>query len=143
MLTTKAQYRLGDAKEYFEEHLCVGDYYTEGQQVLGQWCGQGAEQLGLSGVTGREEFARLCENLHPQTGERLTLRQKTTRREIGEDGQERQTFNRRVYYDFTFSPPKSVSIAALAAGDTRIVRAHEQAVAAALQQLQSFAATRV
>jgi conjugative relaxase-like TrwC/TraI family protein len=143
MLAPKAQFSVGDAKKYFREHLSVGEYYSEGQQTAGYWIGQGAVELGLSGVTTEEEFARLCDNLHPQTGERLTLRQKTTRTEMGADGQERQTFNRRVYYDFTFSPPKSVSIAALAAGDTRIVQAHEQAVATALNQLQSFAATRV
>jgi|ERR1035438_3404381 conjugative relaxase-like TrwC/TraI family protein len=113
MLATKAQYRLGDAKEYFAEHLCVGDYYTEGQQVLGQWHGQGAEQLGLSGVTHQDEFLRLCDNLHPQTGEKLTVRQKTTRLDIGRDGQPRQNANRRVFYDFTFSPAKSVFIAVL------------------------------
>ena len=143
MLAPKAQYSLANAKEYFEKHLRVGDYYTQGQQVLGQWHGQGAATLGLSGVTRGEEFLRLCENLHPQTGERLTLRQKTTRVEIGPDGEEHQSANRRVFYDFTFSPPKSVSIAALAGGDTRIVEAHEQAVTAALNQLQAFAATRV
>jgi ATP-dependent exoDNAse (exonuclease V) alpha subunit len=47
MLAAKAQYSLGDAKKYFSEHLCVGDYYTEGQQVLGHWFGKGAELLGL------------------------------------------------------------------------------------------------
>ncbi|MGP8237989.1 MAG: MobF family relaxase [Limisphaerales bacterium] len=143
MLAPKAQFSVGDAKKYFREHLSVGEYYSEGQHAAGYWIGQGAAELGLSGVTTEEEFACLCDNLHPLTGERLTLRHKTTRAEVGEDGLERQTFNRRVYYDFTFSPPKSVSIAALAAGDTRIVQAHEQAVASALNQLQSFAATRV
>lgn len=143
MLSPKAQYSLANAKQYFEEHLRVGDYYTQGQQVLGQWYGQGAEKLGLSGITRGEEFLRLCENLHPQTGERLTLRQKTTRVEIGADGKEHESANRRVFYDFTFSPPKSVSIAALAADDPRIVAAHDEAVASALNQLQTFAATRV
>ena len=143
MLATKAQYRLGDAKEYFSEHLSVGDYYTEGQQVLGQWYGEGAEKLGLSGVTRQDDFVRLCENLHPQTGEKLTLRQKTTRLDIGPDGEPRQNTNRRVFYDFTFSPAKSVSIAALVGHDPRIVEAHEQAVTAALNQLQAFASTRV
>jgi len=143
MLSPKAQYSLANAKQYFEEHLRVGDYYTEGQQVLGQWHGQGAEKLGLSGITRGEEFLRLCDNLHPQTGERLTLRQKTTRVEIGADGKQHESANRRVFYDFTFSPPKSVSIAALAGNDVRIVEAHERAVTAALNQLQTFAATRV
>ena len=143
MLGAKAQYSLDDAKGYFEEHLCVGDYYSEGQHVAGQWIGKGAEELGLSGVTRAQEFLRLCENQHPQTGERLTQRQMTTRTEIGPDGKEHQHANRRVFYDFTFSPPKSVSVAALVGDDMRIVEAHERAVTTALNQLQSFAATRV
>ena len=143
MLTTKAQYRLGDAKEYFAEHLSVGDYYAEGQRALGQWYGQGAEKLGLSGVTRQDDFVRLCENLHPKTGEKLTMRQNTMRSDIGPDGQPRQNTNRRVFYDFTFSPAKSVSITALVGHDPRIVEAHEQAVTTALGQLQAFASTRV
>jgi len=143
MLAPKAQYNLGDAKKYFKEHLAVGDYYAEGQSIPGQWFGQGAADLGLNGVTTSDEFTRLCENLHPQTGERLTLRLKTTRTEMNEDGKERETANRRVFYDFTFSPPKSVSIAALVGNDVRIVEAHEQAVTLAMNQLQTFAATRV
>jgi conjugative relaxase-like TrwC/TraI family protein len=143
MLAPKAQYNLGDAKKYFKEHLAVGDYYAEGQTVPGHWFGQGAAELGLNGITTGDEFTRLCENLHPQTGERLTLRQKTTRTEMGADGKERERANRRVFYDFTFSPPKSVSIAALVGDDSRIVEAHEQAVTLAMNQLQNFAATRV
>jgi conjugative relaxase-like TrwC/TraI family protein len=143
MLAPKAQYNLADAKKYFKEHLAVGDYYAEGQSIPGQWFGQGAADLGLNGVTTSDEFTRLCENLHPQTGERLTLRQKTTRTEMNEDGKERETANRRVFYDFTFSPPKSVSIAALVGDDARIIEAHEQAVTLAMNQLQTFAATRV
>ena len=123
MLAPKAQYNLGDAKKYFKEHLVVGDYYAEGQTVPGQWFGQGAAELGLNGITTADEFTRLCDNLHPQTGERLTLRQKTTRTEMGANGKERETANRRVFYDFTFSPPKSVSIAALVGDDARIVEA--------------------
>ncbi len=143
MLAIKPQCSLKDARHYFQEHLTVGDYYAEGQHVPGHWFGHGAEQLGLSGVTGMDEFVRLCENLHPQTGQKLTLRQNTTRTDIGEDGQEQKNSNRRVFYDFTFSPAKSVSIAALAGDDPRIVEAHEQAVTEALRQLQSFAASRV
>ena len=97
----------------------------------------------MGGVTHLDEFVRLCENLHPHTGEKLTMRQNTTRTDIGHDGLEHASSNRRVFYDFTFSPPKSVSIAAMVGDDTRIVEAHEQAVNEALRQLQSFAATRV
>src|SRR6266571_4523037 len=143
MLSPKTQFSVGNAKQYFREHLCVGDYYTEGQQVPGHWFGKGAEDLGLSDVTNEAQFVRLCDNLHPQTGQKLTQRQKTTRTEIGSDGNEHEAANRRVFYDFTFSPPKSVSIAALVADDNRIVEAHERAVRMALTEFETFAATRV
>ena len=51
---------------------------------------------------------------------------------MGPDGAEQEHANRRVFYDFTFSPPKSVSVAALVGHDQRIVEAHEQAVKVAV-----------
>jgi conjugative relaxase-like TrwC/TraI family protein len=138
VLTAKTQYNLTNAREYFEEHLCVGDYYDEGQRVAGQWIGAGAEQLGLSGKVRADDFLRLCENQHPATGETLTQRLNTVR--IGNGKEE---VNRRVFYDFTFSPPKSVSVVALTGADERIVEAHTHAVRLALRELETFAATRV
>ena len=38
-----------NAREYYEEHLCVGDYYDEGRRVSGEWQGLGVERLGLVG----------------------------------------------------------------------------------------------
>ena len=138
MVTAKTQYNLKNAREYFEEHLCVGDYYDEGQRVAGQWIGAGAEQLGLSGKVRADDFLRLCENQHPKSGETLTQRLNTVRMNDG-----KVAVNRRVFYDFTFSPPKSVSVAALAGADERIVAAHDQAVWSAMRELENFAATRV
>jgi len=143
MLSPKTQYNLKNAQEYFEEHLCAGDYYSEGQRIRGQWFGKGAKALGLRGDVGRNEFLALCENHHPQTGESLTQRRKTLRRESDENGDERNAANRRVFYDFTLSPPKSVSIVALAGGDERIIEAHGRAVSVAMGELEQFAATRV
>ena len=51
MLAIKPQFSLKDARQYFKEHLSVGDYYTQGQHVPGHWFGQGAEDLRLTGVT--------------------------------------------------------------------------------------------
>jgi conjugative relaxase-like TrwC/TraI family protein len=48
-----------------------------------------------------------------------------------------------VFFDFTFSPPKSVSIAALVGDDRRILEAHDEAAQVALRQLEMYAATRV
>jgi conjugative relaxase-like TrwC/TraI family protein len=138
VVTAKTQHNLKNAKEYFEEHLCVGDYYDEGQRVAGEWIGLGAEQLGLSGKVHAEDFLRLCENQHPATGGKLTPELKTTRLENG-----KKVADRRIFYDFTFSPPKSVSIAGLIGKDERILKAHARAVKSALHEFEAFAATRI
>jgi len=138
VVTAKTQYNLKNAEEYFEEHLAVGDYYDEGQRIAGEWIGLGAERLTLSGKVLAEDFLRLCENQHPATGETLTQRLNTTRTEDGENAA-----NRRIFFDFTFSPPKSVSIAGLMGEDNRILQAHNRAVRLALREFEAFAATRV
>lgn len=138
MVTAKTQHNLKNAREYFEEHLCVGDYYDEGQRVAGKWIGLGAERLGLSGKVRAEDFLRLCENQHPANGERLTPELKTTRIQNGQT-----VADRRILFDFAFSPPKSVSLAAFLGEDTRIFEAHARAVRLALRHFEAFAATRV
>ena len=62
---------------------------------------------------------------------------------MDEDGNIHESANRRVFYDFTLSPPKSVSIAALVGNDQRIIEAHDEAVTVAMRELQTYAATRV
>ncbi len=143
MLSPKTQTSLKNAKSYFEEHLAVGDYYSEAEQVSGEWIGSGAEMLGLSGYVERNEFVALCENAHPKTGARLTQRLNEIRTDNAGTENERNTANRRVFFDFTFSPPKSVSIVALIGGDRRVVRAHREAVKLAVKELEQFAATRI
>jgi conjugative relaxase-like TrwC/TraI family protein len=138
MVTAKTQYSLANAQNYFAEHLAVGDYYQEGQKVAGEWFGIGAESLGLMGKVREAEFLALCENQDPRTGGCLTQRKNIIRQESGET-----KANRRIFYDFSFSPPKSVSIAALIADDERIVKSHERAVRVALTEFEGFAATRV
>ena len=118
------------AESYFDEHLSQNDYYTQGETQRGQWLGIGAERLGLQpgGVVTRESFLHLCDNQHPLTGEQLTP----------------QKFKeRRVYFDFVCSPPKSVSILAVTMNDRRIIEAHKEASQLAMRELESFAASRV
>lgn len=50
MLSPKTQLNLNNAKEYFREHLCVGDYYAQGQQVRGEWFGAGAASTTASSL---------------------------------------------------------------------------------------------
>jgi TrwC relaxase len=59
MVMAKMQHNLKNAQGYFKEHLCVGDYYDQGQGVAGEWIGLGAERLGLSGKVRTEDFLRL------------------------------------------------------------------------------------
>ena len=130
MFTAVAQKNLGDAESYFDEHLSQNDYYAAGEIRPGQWIGAGAERLGLKNEVTREQFHALCENQNPETGERLTQRQL-------KEGQ------RRVFYDFTCSAPKSVSVLAVTLADERLVTAHEEATRIAFRELEAFAATRV
>jgi len=134
MLTAKAQYDLANAEKYFKEHLSIGDhhaggdYYSQSKQIMGQWFGIAAAQLQLRGEVKLNDFLKLCRNVNPKNDELLTQRLRA---------------NRRVFYDFTLSPPKSVSIVALVCGDNRIERAHERATLSALRELEKFAAARV
>ena len=132
MFTAVAHKNLADAEGYFDEHFSQNDYYAAGEIRPGQWIGVGAERLGLSAgqnVT-REQFYALCENRNPKTDERLTQRQQK------ED-------KRRVFFDFTCSAPKAVSILAVTLDDQRLVTAHEEATRIAFRELETFAATRV
>jgi conjugative relaxase-like TrwC/TraI family protein len=118
------------AESYFDEHLSQNDYYTQGETQRGHWLGMGAEQLGLKpgGIVTRDSFLKLCDNQHPTTGEQLTP----------------QHFKeRRIYFDFVCSPPKSVSILAITMNDQRIIEAHKAASQLAMRELESFAAARV
>jgi conjugative relaxase-like TrwC/TraI family protein len=130
MFTAVAQKSLADAEKYFDEHLEQNDYYSAGEIRPGQWLGEGADRLALKQHVTREQFHALCENRNPLDDERLTQRQKK------ED-------KRRVFYDFTCSAPKSVSVLAVTLDDDRLVTAHEEAARIAFRELETFAATRV
>ena len=115
---------------YFDEHLSHNDYYTQGVTQAGHWIGLGAEKLGLQtgeAIT-RDAFLRLCDNLHPMTGEQLTPQ---------------QFRERRIFFDFQCAPPKSVSILAVTMNDRRITQAHQEASTFALRELEQFASTRI
>ena len=137
MIQTKIQFSLKNAKQYFREHLGAGDYYSEGQKTEGEWLGLGAEKLGLKGVVGEAAFIALCEGKHPETGLRLGQRLNSVRHE-GEDVKA----NRRIFFDFTIAPPKSVSVVGLFQ-DARIVALHERAVRQAMLELEKLAEARV
>src|SRR5580700_2647074 len=136
MLTIRA---MTNAQGYAARHLEHSDYYAEGERVVGHWRGRGAELLALSGPVKSAQFEAIRQGLDPHTGEFLRQRQSADR--IAADGTT-QSHGRNLY-DFTFSAPKSVSVMAGLGGDQRLAKAHQNAVSEALQELESYASTRV
>ena len=136
MLTIRA---MSDGTGYSARHLEHNDYYAEGERVVGEWCGRGAELLGLSGAVKTEDFEAVRQGLHANTKEFLRVRQSADR--VAADGT--KLAQGRSLYDFTISAPKSVSVVALLGEDHRLMDAHQTAVREALQELETCAAARV
>jgi conjugative relaxase-like TrwC/TraI family protein len=122
------------AENYYEKD----DYYTqdaaaEDSQINRsgtQWYGHGAKILGLEGAVNPQTFKDL---LHGQSPEGDCLH-----------GRPIDSTKHRAATDYTFSAPKSVSIAGLIQQDDRVIAAHEQAVATALSVLESrYAQARI
>src|SRR5882724_9755447 len=107
-----------DAKRYYAS----ADYYSEGQEIIGSWGGQGARLLGLEGVVDRFSFDRLCDNLDPRDGTPLTVRTRA---------------DRTVGYDFTFSVPKSVSVLYALSGDRDLLDAFRAAVDETMRDIEA------
>lgn len=112
------------AKSYYS----TADYYTEGQELVGFWRGDGAKRLGLSGTVDRADWDQLCDNRVPQSGEPLTVRRKA---------------DRRVGYDFNFHCPKSVSLLYGLTQDERILSAFRDSVYATMQDMEVESKARV
>ena len=126
MLST-SNLKSAQAASYFEKD----DYYShEDGPNHSRWIGKGAEQLDLVGGVEQETFQELLKG-KSAGGQPLFSRRINPEK-------------RRAATDFTFSAPKSVSVAALVQGDQRVVEAHRMAVDRTLQVLEErFAQTRV
>jgi conjugative relaxase-like TrwC/TraI family protein len=136
MLTIRA---MSDGKGYSSQHLEHNDYYSEGERVAGEWNGRGAELLGLNGAINSDDFEALRQGFNPSTGEFLRVRHSADR--TAADGS--KLAQGRSLYDFTISAPKSVSVLAIVGGDHRLIEAHRAAVAEALRETETCAASRV
>src|ERR1700677_1249721 len=110
------------AKSYYAQT----DYY--GQELVGNWGGRGAERMGLDGKVALEAFNRLCDNLDPASGDKLTVRNKS---------------NRTVGYDFNFNAPKGVSLLYALTKDERILAGFRNAIRDTMNELEAEAKTRV
>ncbi|MDN5215049.1 MobF family relaxase [Fulvivirgaceae bacterium BMA12] len=123
MLTINKSYNGESAVLYFKEGLSKeGNYYLDGN-VKAYWQGKTATSLGLHGKeVKKEDFSNLVHNIHPDTKEKLTVR---------------NAENRRAGFDFTFSAPKSISVLHAITKDPAILEAHRSAYKAAMQEVEA------
>ncbi len=134
--------QITDGRTYLGRHLSANDYYAEGERVQGEWFGEGAAMLGLSGLVDKQHFDALRRNKHPFTGEKLTARNRSPYEARNPVTGKTETRNPVVMHDINLSAPKSVSIMALVGGDDRVRKAFEESVRFALTELERFAAVR-
>ena len=126
MLRVRVQTSGAAVQGYFGES--AGEYYAEGETSSGAWGGDAAERLGLTGAVDMADFAALCANRHPESGEPLTPRTKA---------------GRRIGWDCSFHVPKSVSVLYGLTGDADILVAFRNAVSETMVDLEREARTRV
>ncbi|MGH9710331.1 MAG: MobF family relaxase, partial [Candidatus Acidiferrales bacterium] len=144
MLTISNPLSASQARAYHAEEFANAreNYYTQGDQIRGEWHGRLAEQWGLRGQVGKDHFQRLSEGQHPVTSEQL-VRHKAAREYVNEHGKKVRTMEHRAGWDATFSAPKSVSLTALVGGDERVRAAHQESVAVALDELERYVQARI
>ena len=108
----------------------AADNYYLNEKAAATWYGKGAAVLGIEGkAVQREEFVAFLEGRMPQPG--------TSRVQDLADNAVGKT--RRLGYDFTVSPPKSVSVLALVGRDERVVAAHQMANETTMRWFESQA----
>jgi conjugative relaxase-like TrwC/TraI family protein len=144
MLTISKPLSATQAQTYHVKEFTAAEqnYWKQEDTIPGEWRGRLAEKFGLAGSVGVEEFARLSEGQHPQTGEQL-VRHRVVHEYKTEDGRTVAPVEHRAGWDATFSAPKSVSLTALVGGDDRVREAHREAVAAALNELERYTQARI
>jgi conjugative relaxase-like TrwC/TraI family protein len=123
-----------DGRNYAAKHLEYSDYLDENNKTKGLWMGKGAERLGLTGEVKLEQFERLRECEHPETGEFLRQRKSADRHAA--DGSKQS--NAISFFDLTFSSPKGLSAVGVLE-DPRLLKAHHEAVADAIAEAEKLA----
>src|SRR5712691_3735313 len=144
MLTISKPLSAGQAQTYHQKEFTAKEqnYWSQEGVIAGEWQGRLAGQFGLAGAVSAEDFAKLSQGQHPQTGEQL-VRQRASYEYQDADGKTIKTMEHRAGWDATFSAPKSVSLTALVGGDERVREAHRESVRIALDQLEHYTQARI
>src|SRR5450631_2194041 len=144
MLTISKPLFASQAQTYYQKEFTAKEqnYWSQRGVIAGEWQGRLAGQFGLAGTVSAEDFAKLSQGQHPQTGEQL-VRQRASYEYQDADGKTIKTMEHRAGWDATFSAPKSVSLTALVGGDERVREAHRESVRVALDQLEHYTQARI
>jgi len=144
MLTISKPLSAGQAQTYHQKEFTAKEqnYWSQRGVIQGEWQGRLAERFGLSGTVSAEDFAKLTQGQHPQTGEQL-VRQRASYEYQDGHGKTIKTMEHRAGWDATFSAPKSVSLTALVGSDERVRQAHRESVRIALDQLERYTQARI
>jgi conjugative relaxase-like TrwC/TraI family protein len=144
MLTISKPLSAGQAQTYHQAEFTAKEqnYWSQRGVIAGEWQGRLVEQFGLAETVSAEDFAKLSQGQHPQTGEQL-VRQRASYEYQDADGKTIKTMEHRAGWDATFSAPKSVSLTALVGGDERVREAHRESVRVALDQLEHYTQARI
>ncbi|MGO9084521.1 MAG: MobF family relaxase [Candidatus Sulfotelmatobacter sp.] len=144
MLTISKPLSAGQAQTYHQAEFTAKEqnYWSQRGVIAGEWQGRLVEHFGLAGTVSAEDFAKLSQGQHPQTGEQL-VRQRASYEYQDADGKRIKTMEHRAGWDATFSAPKSVSLTALVGGDERVREAHRESVRVALDQLEHYTQARI
>ncbi len=144
MITMSRPLSSAQARLYHKEEFknAKENYYTQGEEIRGEWHGRLAREWGLTGEVEEQAFARLAEGHHPFTDEAL-VRHQQSHRSTNARGEEITTMGHRAGWDATFSAPKSVSITALVGGDERVREAHRESVKVALEEVEQYVQARL
>jgi conjugative relaxase-like TrwC/TraI family protein len=144
MLNISKPLSASQAQTYHEKEFTAAEqsYWKQGDTILGEWHGRLAGKFGLAGAIGAEEFTRLSEGQHPQTGEQIVQHRQSHEYQTA-DGKAITSVEHRAGWDATFSAPKSVSLTALVGGDDRVREAHREAVNVALNELERYTQARI
>jgi len=121
--------KLGKGQEnYYLEKVAEGaeDYYSGEGEEAGQWLGDAARELGLSGEVDPDQLVAMLTGMNPATGGPLGLRAGPA----------------VPGFDLTFSAPKSVSLTCALGGPevgAETKAAHQRSVEVALAYMESHA----
>ena len=134
-MITIAKLDTGTAQSYYRVDFSAvsNRYYSQGETLTGRWQGELAAELGLKGAVTDEQFDRLTEGQHPHNGEQLIQHRVETEKALAHV----------AAWDVTLRPGKSISLAALAGGDERLVAIVRDANDKAMAALEKYVQQRM